>query len=202
MTVNSQRKPHRYAIGDKSRAERPFMGRSTDHCAFSREAIRSTTCAPPSWTTAIPGNRPGRRGATTDGPPCTHPAMSPGKPPTRLTAIPGPCRAQPGRDATGQAATTGSPGNPLEERADSASPRTLTCPGKSPFTCIQWPAGDSAPPSCPSTHRYSTSENSAESSHGLLAESPRRAKPPHRRSSRLFELGPSVNSAHQAVAVA
>jgi hypothetical protein len=89
MTVNSQRKPHRYAIGDKSRAERPFMGRSTDHCAFSREAIRSaTTCAPPSWTTAIPGNRPGRRGATTDGPPCTHPATSPGKPPTRLTAIP------------------------------------------------------------------------------------------------------------------
>ena len=81
-------------------------------------------------------------------------------------------------------------------------PRTLTCPGKSPFTRIQWQAGDSAPPSCPSTHRYSTSENSAESSHGLLVQSPRRAKPPHRRSSRLFELGPSVNSAHQAVAVA
>src|ERR1700722_11228746 len=51
-------------------------------------------------------------------------------------------------------------------------PRTLTCPGKSPFTCIQPQAGDSAPPSHPSTHRYSTSENSAESSRGLFGAVP------------------------------
>jgi hypothetical protein len=43
---------------------------------------------------------------------------------------------------------------------------------QSPFTCIQSQAGDSAPPSCPSTHRYSTSENSAESSHGLFGAVP------------------------------